>query len=149
MILLVDFNSSFNEFVEKPIVKAILKLLAKEELTISQIEDKLEINDTRMLVAYLTELQYLGLIIPAFKENNQGSRSQKQHKDVTGAELLINLHSAWDSPLGIPIAEYNTLWQKISKDNRNEDLSVLKNVAFTLPAPLKEKFKELTKEEEE
>jgi hypothetical protein len=145
---LVRKNSSFNEFVEKPLVKAILKALVMEELTIPQLRRKIDINDNRLLIAYLTELQYLGLVIPIKKENNQDSKEPNHLEYFQGLDLLINSQTKWDSPLGISIAEYNTIWQKITKENKNDDLEPLKTIAFTIPAPFKQKFKENMEVEE-
>lgn len=148
LLLLVDYRSSVQKLLEKPVVKDILELLVKDRLSISQIIDKLKIDDVQMILAILTELQYFGVITPLKAENNEKLEIQNQHKDVSSTDSLINLPSTLDPPLGIPIGDYNTLWKKISESNRNSDLSILKIVNFTLNASFKEKFDDKARNKE-
>jgi hypothetical protein len=146
---MVGKDSSFNEFMGKPLVKAILRELTKEELTIPQLMKKLDIDDYRLLVAYVTELQYQGLVIPIIKENNQELREGNQFKDLLGSDLLINSQTKWKTPLGISISDYNRIWQNISEDKKIDDLKSLNSIIFTISAPLKQKLKENIEMEEE
>ena len=134
--------SQLERILKQPITKKILELLAKEDLSVSQIFKKMENIDIQKIIAFIAELQRLGLIIPSQNELKERKTDEtKKDFDKTNEIVQIPRHE-WFSPLGLPISEYNALWEEVVKQKGESYPKILDNLTFTIPDTLKEQFKQ-------
>ncbi len=133
--------SQLEKMLNQPIAKKILENLAKEDLSISQISRKLQNVDIQKIIAFIAELQRLGLVIPSSTEpierkTNEVEKDSDKHNEI----IQIPRHE-WFSPLGLAIPEYNALWEEVAKQKGESYPKILDNLICTIPDSLKEQFK--------
>ncbi|MHA1236935.1 MAG: hypothetical protein ACTSQ9_04665, partial [Candidatus Hodarchaeales archaeon] len=130
------------KMLNQPIAKEILGFLAKEDLSIIQISEKLQNIDIQKIIAYCAELQRLGLIIPSQNEFTEVQTNEIKNNFDKPDEILQIPHHEWFSPLGLALPEYNALWEETSRKKGKSSPKILNNLIFTIPDSLKEHFKE-------
>ena len=135
-------NSQIEKMLNQPIAQEILGFLANEDLSIAQISEKLKNIDIQKIIAYLAELQRLGLITPSSNEFIEKETNQIENNNDRPSEILQILRHEWFSPLGLAIPEYNALWEETSRKKGKSSPKILDNLIFTIPDKLKEHFKE-------
>jgi hypothetical protein len=134
-------NSQIDKMLNQPIAQKILEFLAKEDLSIPQMSEKLHETDIQNIIAYFAELQRLGLIIPSSKEPFETKTEEGDDINDKLSEIVRIPRHEWFSSLGLGLPEYNALWEEISKKKGKSHPSVLDNLLFTVPEPLKDRFK--------
>jgi len=138
---MIGKNSLIEKMLNQPLAQKILEFLANEDLSISQISDKLQNVDIQKIIAYLDELQRLGLIIPSPHEFIEEKTSKNENDHQKSSEILQIPRHEWFSPLGLALPEYNALWEETSKNKGKSSPKILDNLIFTIPETLKEHFK--------
>ena len=134
-------KSQIEKMLNQPIAKEILGFLAKEDLSIVQISEKLQNIDIQKIIAYFAELQRLGLIIPSSNEFIEGKESEIENTVDKPGEILPIPRHEWFSPLGLALPEYSALWEETGKKKGKSIPKILDNLIFTIPDTLKEHFK--------
>ena len=134
-------SSQLKKMLNQPIAKKILEFLTKKDLTIAQISKKMNTIDIQTIIAFIAELQRLGLIIPASNESIERKPNEVENNFDKPDEMLHIPRHEWFSPLGLAIPEYNALWEEVVKQKGKSYPKVLDNLIFTIPETLKEQFK--------
>jgi len=138
---MLEIDSQIEKMLNRPIAKEILGFLAKKDLSISQISEKLHDIDIQMIIAYFAELQRLGLVTPSSNEFIEEKEDEIANNIEDPSEILQIPRPEWFSPLGLAIPEYNALWEEASKKKGKSRPKILNNLIFTIPDTLKEHFK--------
>ena len=134
-------NSQIDRMLNQPIAQEILGFLAKEDLSIVQISEKLQNINIQKIIAYIAELQRLGLVIPSSNEFTKVKTNEIENNIEKSGEILQVSRHEWFSPLGLALPEYNALWEETSKKKGKSSPKILDNLIFTIPDTLKEYFK--------
>jgi hypothetical protein len=134
-------SSQLKKMLNQPIAKKILEFLTKKDLTIAQISKKMNTIDIQTIIAFIAELQRLGLIIPASNESIERKANEVENSIEIPNEMIQIPRHEWFSPLGLAIPEYNALWEEVVKQKGKSNPKVLDNLIFTIPDTLKEQFK--------
>jgi hypothetical protein len=134
-------SSQLEKMLNQPIAKKILKLLAKEDLSITQVSKKMNSIDIQTIIAFIAELQRLGLIIPASNESIERKTNEVENNLENPNDMIQIPRHEWFSPLGLAIPEYNALWEEVVEQKGKSNPKVLDNLIFTIPDTLKEQFK--------
>jgi predicted transcriptional regulator len=134
-------SSQLEKMLNQPIAKKILEFLTKEDLSITQIFKKMNNIDIQTIIAFIAELQRLGLIIPTSNESIERKTNEVENNFENPNEMIQIPRHEWFSPLGLPIPDYNALWEEVVKQKGKSNPKVLDNLIFTIPDTLKEQFK--------
>ena len=134
-------SSQLEKMLNQPIAKKILEFLTKEDLSITQISKKMNTIDIQTIIAFVAELQRLGLIIPSSNESIERKTNEVENNFENPNEMIQIPRHEWFSPLGLAIPEYNALWEEVVKQKGKSNPKVLDNLIFTIPETLKEQFK--------
>jgi len=130
-----------SKLFQNRLVSQIISQLTIKECTISEIQKILEINDKKLLIALISELNRLGIIILINKSHNEESGRKSilnvPHLIYTPDQLLIPLSTS----LGLPIDKFISLWNNIGTNDEEKELNDLNQIFLTLPTPLKENLK--------
>ncbi len=136
-----EIDSMIQRLLEKPLVKEVLQHLVDNDLSISQMIEKIQGVNPQTLIAFIAELQRFGLI----ELSDTSSKHANNEKNPKSGKLLehdlTNLNPAQFPPLGLPLNKYNQLWEDISRENDQINIRELENTTFTVPGPLKPLFR--------
>lgn len=141
----MQLRKLLTKLLDNPFSIPILQLLTKKQLSIPQITESLKNIDTDLqtVMAVLGELYHFGLVerieptvVDTFIEN------QIQLKNESEPRLKIS-----SAPLGIPLHDYFSLWNKVVKDPDQLSPNDLNSWTFSVPNHLKENLKDLSLEE--
>ena len=134
-------NIQLEKILKQPIAQKILRILVEEELTVWEISEKIQNIDIQKIIAFLAELQRLGLIIPSSKELKEPDKRENKKNLEIPDEIIHLPHHEWFTPLGLSIPEYNALWDETGKKDKNIENRLLERMKFTLPEKMKEYIK--------
>ncbi|UCE12815.1 MAG: hypothetical protein JSV04_11550 [Candidatus Heimdallarchaeota archaeon] len=126
---------------------SILQLLVKNPCTISQIMRTLQ-TDAETTIAVLGELHHFGLIERVEKTSIDMTTMNQEEKITRNIDFLSEPRLGIPpTPLGIPLKDYSSLWEKI-RDNSNQfDPSEFDTLIFSVPVYLRKELEESTVEE--
>jgi len=137
-------NIRIEKIIQKSLARDILYLLSHNDLTIPQIASDLKTEDIQSIVAFLSELHYLGLVIPIETQNTKTTvLEKKEEKDMIKEDFLSKPSINWLSPLGISIRDYHSLWQSLNQNKNVEQEHLVKEMLFKVPESLKQRFKNI------
>lgn len=112
----------------------ILQLLSKKPLSIPQMVESLSNVDSQSIIAILGELHRFKLV----QRINKGDSKPFSEDSL---EMSFDEKIEIDvGTLGIPLSEYVSAWEKISKNPTEVNLKELTDSYFTLPGYIKEKI---------
>ncbi|MHA2223704.1 MAG: hypothetical protein ACXAC8_00625 [Candidatus Hodarchaeales archaeon] len=128
------------KLLKNPVVISILQILSKKQHTIPQIVEILQNSDIKTVIAILGELHHFGLVkqvYPLIANEISENQKVKKQNNYYPSEIMSNVNNF---PLGIPISDYNILWEKIMKYPEQSSHRELNNLYFSVPGHLKAKF---------
>jgi hypothetical protein len=133
------------KLLDNPISAQILQLLTKEQLSIPQITKSLQNIDADLqtVIAVLGELYHYGLV-ERIESTTVDTIIENKIQLKNDSEPRLNILS---TPLGIPLPNYVSLWNKVVKDPEKLSSNELNDWIFSVPYHLKEKLKDLSVEE--
>ena len=141
---MADTNLRIEKIIQKSFARDILYLLSQKDLTIKQIASNLKTDNIQLIVAFLFELHYLGLVTPnEIQHTKKNGIEDKIDNYVIRETFLPNPSVNRLSPLGIPIKDYHSLWQSLDQDRSVTQDKILEEITFRVPEPLKQRFKNI------
>lgn len=112
----------------------ILQLLSKKPLSIPQIVESLSNIGSQSIIAILGELH-------RFKLVQRINKSDSKPFSEDSLEMSFDERIKIDvGTLGIPLSEYVSAWEEISRNPAKVNLRELTDFYFTLPSYIKEKI---------
>ncbi len=145
----MQFHNTIAKLLENPISIPILKLLAKNQLSIPQITKSLQDidTDTQTVIAVLGELYHFGLVErvePTVLDTSTQNRIQPKTDAGFSPEPRPKIYT---TPLGIPLPAYVSLWEEVNQHPDQLNSSELNSWLFSVPEYLRKKLEDLTLEE--
>lgn len=141
----MQLRKLLTKLLDNPFSIPILQLLTKKQLSIPQITESLKNIDADLqtVMAVLGELYHFGLV-ERVEPTVVDTLIENQIQLKNESELRLKITSA---PLGIPLHDYFSLWNKVVKDPDHLSPSDLNSWIFSVPNHLKENLKDLSLEE--
>ncbi len=136
-----NVDNQTKKLLERPLAKEIMKLLTKNDLSISQIINKMKNFDTQTIIAFLTELQRFGLIEQTSSSMESYDELEKKRSPIKESNENFTDKTTQFPPLKISVMAYNKLWEDASRENGQINLHDLEKYTFTVPSTLKQLFK--------
>lgn len=112
----------------------ILQLLSKKPLSIPQIVESLSNIGSQTIIAILGELHRFKLV-QRINKGDSKSFSEDSLEMSFDEKIKIDVGT-----LGIPLSEYVSVWEEISRNPTEVNLRELTDFYFTLPGYIKEKI---------
>lgn len=124
------------------LVSQIIFQLVIKEYSIPEIQNILEIQDKKLLIALISELNRFGIINLVNKSNEEKKTDNKSNLKLS--PLIYSLDQILNPlsiSLGLPIDKFVSLWNNLESNNKEGTLNDLDKIFLTIPNPLKENLR--------
>ena len=135
-------SNDLSKLFQNCLVSQIISQLSIKEYSIPEIQKILKIQDKKLLIALISELNRFGIINLVNKSNDE---EKIENKSILKLSPLISSPDQLLNPLsislGLPIDKFVSLWNTLESNNEEGILKDLDKIYLTIPNPLKENLK--------